>query len=84
MSFLDIRILKSGSLGKPVIIIIGRKVVKKAVQRNLLKRRIKAILQPIAKEKDKNYLVKIRLEAVKASFGELKTDILERLRISSK
>lgn len=84
MSLLDVRILKNGSLKKPVMVVVGRGTAKRAVQRNLLKKRIKAILQPVFKECGNNYLIRVRPETAQASFTELRKVIWEKLKISSK
>lgn len=85
MSLLDIKVFKKGSFKKPITIIIGRRITKKAVQRNLLKRRIKAIFNSVfLKNNHYDYLIKIKPGAIKASFVDLKNEIKEKLKILSK
>lgn len=79
----DIKILKNSSFKKPVVV-VGRNVAKKAVERNFLKRRIRAILRPIIKEKKEIFLIRVRPEAAQASFAELKSAISEKLKSFSK
>jgi ribonuclease P protein component len=60
-------------------IIIGKSVAKKAVERNRLRRRIRAIFRPLVKESGKNYVIIAHPGSAKASFAELKEEILKKL-----
>ena len=54
---------------------VGKKVAKKAVERNLLKRRIKAIMRSTLKQTKLDYAIFVRPEARTASFKELREEI---------
>ena len=58
------------------MIIAGVAVSKKATERNLLKRRVKAIMRPIMKETpQKDFTIILHSEAKKLSYNELKNTI---------
>lgn len=78
-SFLTIKTKSRGSQKKPLIIIVGKKVAKKAVERNLLKRRIKAIMRPVLKRSKLDYAIFVRSEAREASFKELGEEINSKI-----
>lgn len=69
-----------GSKKKPPVIVVGGRVSKKAVKRNLLKRRIKAILQPIAGKSERNLIVIVKPEAAEKTYQELKEEIETKIR----
>lgn len=66
----------SGFQKKPLLITVGKTVAKKATERNLVKRRIRAIVR-MTKLLDKGDMTIIaRPAAAKASFAELKAFIV--------
>jgi ribonuclease P protein component len=70
--------VKKSSIGrqkKSIMVIVGAKVSKKATERNLLKRRIRAIMKPIIEREKKEYTVIAHPEATKLTFQELKTEL---------
>mgnify|MGYP001569757848 CR=1 FL=1 len=66
---------------KPVIVIVGSTVAKKATDRNLIRRRVRAIITPIAKARKKSFVAIAKPEAKKASFYDLKSEIDKQLTI---
>ena len=60
-------------------IVVSKKVAKKAVQRNLLKRRIRAIVNTTAQKKEKNLMIITKAGVEKLSFQELKQEIVSQL-----
>lgn len=79
MSFLVVKVNPAGFQKKPLIIAIGTRVSKKAVERNLIKRRIRAIMQPAIKKKDKNYLIIARPEVKRLTYQELKKELENKI-----
>ncbi len=65
---------------KPLMINISSKVAKKATVRNLIKRRIKAILQPIVKKSNWDYLIIVQPPVVNLSFAEMKEELLKLIQ----
>jgi len=67
---------------KSLLINVSSRVSKKATVRNLLKRRIRAIVRPILKIDNQNtYLIIVKPEAVKLSYQDLKDEILKKIAI---
>ncbi len=75
--YLEVKIKPKKSLKKPIMIIIFKNYSKKAVERNLIKRRIRAILRPFIKEND--FLVLVKPEAKQLNFLQLKEEILRQI-----
>ncbi len=65
--------------GRPVVIIVGKSVLKGAVDRNLLKRRIRSLLLPISKKMKTDFLVTVKPLAAKMSFADLKEEISNQI-----
>lgn len=67
----------SGPQKEQIVVLVGKNVSKKATQRNLLKRRIKAIMRSIIKGagKDNEFLIVVKPEARQLTFKELKEEI---------
>ncbi|HXF44236.1 MAG TPA: ribonuclease P protein component [Candidatus Paceibacterota bacterium] len=63
-----------------MVISIGKGVARKAVTRNLLKRRIRAVMRPILKEKEGYFSVIARPGAAEATFADIKREILESIK----
>jgi len=62
---------------KPRVLVgVAKSVSKKAVGRNKLKRRIKAVCQPIAKSEGKDFFVIAKPGAGELSFKALKKQII--------
>lgn len=76
--YLEIKIKPKRSLKKPIMIIIFKNFSKKAVERNLIKRRIRAILRPLIKNND--FLVFVRPAAKNLNFLMLKKEIFKQLK----
>ncbi len=70
-----IRIKQAGTQKKPLVIAIGKKISKKATERNLLKRRIKAIMQPIIKGSGHDFIITVKPEAINLTYRELKKEL---------
>jgi len=71
---------KFSNVKKSLLIVVNTKVSKKATVRNLLKRRIRAIMRPFLKnDNQNNYVIIVKPEAVKLSYQDLKKEILEKL-----
>lgn len=79
MDFLIIKKNLKKSKEKPLIINISKKVSKKAVDRNLFKRRIRKIADPYIKESDQGLKVIAKPGADKLSFGDLKKEFLNQI-----
>jgi ribonuclease P protein component len=81
VDFLKVKVssVSRGNKKKSVTVIVGKSVAKKAVERNRLKRRIRAIFRPLAKESGKNYVIIAQPGSAEASFAELKEEILKKL-----
>ncbi|MDP2705598.1 MAG: ribonuclease P protein component [bacterium] len=69
--------LSSGKL----TIVVSAKFFKKAVVRNLLKRRIRAISKPFLKELSSGILVRISPGADQALFNDLKEEFKKEIKI---
>mgnify|MGYP001333869719 CR=1 FL=1 len=65
---------------KSLAVNIGKSVSKKATERNLLKRRVRAIAQPLIKNKNRKIIIIIKPEALKKSFSELKAEINKEIK----
>lgn len=72
----------SGPQKERIVILVGKNVSKKAVLRNLLKRRIKAIMRSIIKKDSEknNILIIVKPEALKLTFRALKEEIMEKIQ----
>jgi len=79
MKALVIKTHRHGTQKKPLMVTVGLKVSKKATERNLIKRRIRAIITPIAQETGKEYTIIAKPEAKEATFGELTKEIEKKI-----
>ncbi|MEX1014482.1 MAG: ribonuclease P protein component [Candidatus Paceibacterota bacterium] len=70
---------KKNSQAKPLIIIISRKVSKKATERNLLKRRIKDIIKTLKNKINGDLRIITKPGAEKLNFRELKEEITKKI-----
>ncbi len=61
---------------KPLIISLSKKNIKKATERNLLKRRIRTIMRPVLNNSKLDYTIIVKKEAANMRFGEIKKEIL--------
>lgn len=77
---LSIKTNPSGFQKKPLIVVVGKAVTKKAVDRNLVKRRISSIARPLLKKAPLEATIIARAGAAKASFSELKDEIQLKLK----
>lgn len=64
---------------KLLLIAVSTKVSKKATARNLIKRRIRAIMKPILKYSEYTYLVIVKPEAIKLNYQELKNELFKKI-----
>jgi ribonuclease P protein component len=74
-------IIKSGtsnSSQKPLIV-VGKGVSKKATERNLLKRRVRAVLRAHTGKNNPNPVIILRKEALKMSFKDLQKEIISKI-----
>ncbi|TSA44584.1 ribonuclease P protein component [bacterium] len=65
---------------KPVTVVVGKSVFKKAAERNLFKRRVRSVLIPIAGKESKKFWVVAKPSAAKLGFQEIKEEILSQIR----
>jgi ribonuclease P protein component len=75
-------LIKTKPLGcdvKPVAVSVGKNVFKKASGRNLIKRRVRAILYPISKQEKKSFLVIVKSPVTGKTFGEIKEELIKQI-----
>jgi ribonuclease P protein component len=65
--------------GKPLKVIISKGAVKSAVGRNLLKRRIRAIMRPATAEPEDAFIVIARPGAADLSYDELRKELIREV-----
>lgn len=63
-----------------LVVVVGKTVAKKAATRNLIKRRVRAILHPFLETPMCSYKVIIGKGAATLSFAELRKELLEHVR----
>ena len=80
MSLIVLKKNKPGSQKLPLIIVVSAKVAKRAVDRNLLKRRIREIMRPQMSKKKYDYTVITRPGATGLSFKELEEFLTLEIR----
>ncbi len=80
MSNLVVKTKPRGSQARRLFLAVGKAVAKKAVARNLLKRRLRAIMKPLLKDENRDFLVIARPGAAEASFRELKNEIMKVIK----
>lgn len=72
--------IKENKETKKNLVIVSKKIFKKATERNLLKRRIRSILYDVSKKTKKYFLVIVLSpEIKKIKFAELKEKVLEKI-----
>ena len=59
---------------------VGKSVFKRAVERNLLKRRLRAVLLPIARANKTDVSVYVRGKAERIDFAKLKTRVINSIK----
>ncbi len=79
MRTLTIRTNPHGFQKKPLIVVVGKAVSKKAVERNLVKRRISSIVRPLLEKLPYEVTIIARAGAVKAGFHGLQEEIQAKL-----
>jgi len=80
MSLVAIRRKKSGSQKKPLFIVISKACIKSAAKRNLVRRRVRAIMRSIVGRESADYCVVVRKGADVVSFEDLRRDVSDALR----
>ena len=78
-SLVIIKKTPSGFQKKPLFVVVGKNVSKKAIERNTIKRRIKAIVKGVAAKNKGNMAIIAKKEALRASFQDLKKGIEKAL-----
>ena len=76
-------VVKTGPLRirqKSLAVNINKTVSKKATERNLLKRRVRAAAQPFIKNKNRKIIIIIKPEALKKTFLELNEEIKKEIK----
>ncbi len=76
---LTIKTNPSGFQKKPLIIVVGKAVSKKAVERNLVKRRISSLVRPLLKKAPLGVTIIAHKGAAEASFDALRAEIRSKL-----
>lgn len=76
-----IKIRPAGSQKSRLIISVSAKVSKRAVVRNVIKRRIRVILQPLLKTLKRDFFIVVRPGAANLTFKDLKKQILDSSEI---
>jgi ribonuclease P protein component len=71
---------RKGFQKKPLFIITGTSVSKRAVDRNRIRRRIRAIMAPVMKEQQNDYAIIVKRGALALSYQNLKEEILKFIR----
>jgi len=61
-----------------VLVSIGKNSLKRATERNLLKRRVRAVLRKISEEKKTEFLVIVKPPVSRKTFDEIKEEILKK------
>lgn len=75
-----IKIKKRSDQRTQLVIVVGKNTARKATERNLLKRRIRAIMQPyVHKRQGDGFIVVARPGSAALSFRELKQKIEKQL-----
>ncbi len=80
MRTLTIKTNPRGFQKKPLIVVVGKAVSKKAVMRNLVKRRISALVRPLLPFGDRNITIIARSGAAEATNEELKLELYAQLK----
>jgi ribonuclease P protein component len=62
-----------------VLVSVGKNSLKKASERNLLKRRVRAVLRKVSKEKKREFLVIIKPPVKEKTFREIKEEIVSQI-----
>jgi len=64
----------------PVRVVVAKAVMKKAVERNLFRRRVKSLLIPASKAMKTGFLAIAKRGAAEAGFGEIKSEIASKMK----
>ena len=76
---LTIKTNPRGFQKKPLVVVVGKAVSKKAVVRNRTKRRISSIIRPLLRTLLRDVTVIVRAGAAEADFEALKKEITSKL-----
>jgi ribonuclease P protein component len=76
---LIIKTRPAGRRKEPVTVVVSKSVFKKAVERNLFKRRARSILTPLSKKLKADFWVIAKPSAAILSFSELKAEIMDQI-----
>lgn len=68
-----------GTQKNPLIVTVSKKTAKRAVDRNLIKRRIRAIMRPYLKTPNKDFMIIAKSGIIEVPFSELKKQIEKHL-----
>lgn len=74
-TLVSVRTHKSGFQKKPLFIVVGKAVAKEAATRNLLKRRVRAIIRTLFTTHKSDITVMVRPAAAHATYAALKEAI---------
>ncbi|OGG40221.1 hypothetical protein A3A21_02500 [Candidatus Jorgensenbacteria bacterium RIFCSPLOWO2_01_FULL_45_25b] len=70
---------RTGEGAPPLFIVVGKKIFPKATARNLIKRRLRAIMRPVLQERKEAFTIIVQKEAKEMSFQELKEATLSNI-----
>lgn len=79
MATVFVKMRPRGFQKKPLIVSVSAKIIKKATERNLLKRRIRAIMRPVIKQTKTDYMIIVRKEVMGTVFSELEREITAQI-----
>lgn len=65
---------------KPLRVVLSKGVAKRAVVRNLLKRRIKAVMRPVIEEADTGFVIIVRPGAASLSYKEIEEELVGKAK----
>lgn len=75
-SFFSIKKTHKGSQKKPLFIVVGKTVFKKATERNKTKRRIRYITKPLLKDLNYDVVIIVKKSISQLNFKDLQKEIL--------
>ncbi len=61
-------------------LILGRNVAKKATERNLLKRRVRVVVQPFIGKSEAGFVIIVKPGAVRLTYGELEKELVQTIK----
>ena len=74
--YFTLKVISHKPSSRRVVCVVPKTAVKKAVKRNLIKRRIRAILEPLLRTTPDDFVVVTRKGIEGVVFGELRRDLL--------